>query len=233
MNMAENVREKKSLYYLTRTQLIILTAGFTITTGIIFLLGILVGQRIEEKKLPKTEEPLVKVPLQPQSPGSAPGAAKEEMTFYDTLTKIPPGKTAQKPVKETKPAEKAAKTAAKGKEPSAGKEKTVIVEKVGPSLAARKEALAVKGPEEKAEPAAPEGVWAVQVNAFVDEQPALGLVQRLKERGYDAYVVKASIRGRIWYRVRVGHLATRQEATEIQKVLKTKEKFTNAITVSR
>ena len=227
--MAENRRERKTLYYFTRGQLALLSVGCVITSGIIFLLGIVVGQRIEEKKLLKIGEPVVKVPLQSLSSTSAPEAAKEEMTFYDTLTKVPAGKTAEKPVKEKRPVEKVAKSAAPEKRSAAKEERRVIVEKVAPGLAAKKE-----GPKEKkAEAAAPQGAWAVQVNAFTEEGPALALVRRLKEKGYDAYVVKSTIRGRTWYRVRVGRLATRGAARELQEILKTKEKFPRAITVSR
>ena len=71
------------------------------------------------------------------------------------------------------------------------------------------------------------------MNAFPLERDAQSLSQKLKKKGYDAYVVSANIQGRTWYRVRVGNFATRQEARALQEVLKTKEKLAKAMTVSR
>jgi septal ring-binding cell division protein DamX len=55
----------------------------------------------------------------------------------------------------------------------------------------------------------------------------------LKAKGYDSYLLSTTIKGRDWYRVRVGHFATREEAKTLQENLQTKENFTKAITVSR
>ena len=75
-------------YYLSRVQLIILAVGFTATSLVVFFLGVFIGQGIEERKLMKKEEPVVKIPVEPllKGSGQAP-AAKEEITFYDTLSK--------------------------------------------------------------------------------------------------------------------------------------------------
>ena len=270
--MAENRKDRgNGLSYFNRAQLVILATAFTLTCVLVFLLGILIGQGIEERKLLKQEEPLVKVPLQPLTPGakSAQGApAKDELTFYDTLAKAP---SAAQPAKEAKSAEKAAKPEVKevkeakgAKEAKEAKEAKPAVkevkeaktakagdpektaasaqkakEKAGAESAAsetKKPAPAQKSAEEekaKAETAPREGSWAVQVNAFPDEKSAQRLVERLKEKGYDAYIVLTNIKGRDWYRVRVGHFAKREEAKGLQEDLQTKEKFTKAMTVSR
>ena len=217
--MAENRRGKDqaSHYYFSRGQLGILAVGFTVASLVVFFLGVLIGQRIEEKKLLKREEPLVKLPVRPSAKsGSVPGApAKEEMTFYDTLTKAPASKkpTSKKPgqgVKEVIPAKDAVK-------PPVDKVTGVPPEEVqGDS-----------GTETR------KRVWAVQVNAFRHKRDSTNLAKKLKDKGYDAYVISVNIKGRTWHRVRVGHFATRKEARELQKVLKTEEKFTRAITVSR
>ncbi|MFQ5902789.1 MAG: SPOR domain-containing protein [Candidatus Binatia bacterium] len=202
--MAENWRERgHGLYYFSRGQLIVLAVGFIVTSVVVFFLGILIGQGIEERKLLKKEEPLVKIPLRPlpQGSGLAPGApAKEEMTFYDTLAKPPTGSqpTRGEPTKESKPVQKS------------------------PGAEGAKADSGTRG-----------GVWAVQVNAYPHERDAKRLARKLKDKGYDAYVVSTRVKGRIWHRVRVGHLETRAHAKELQKTLKTKEKFTKAITVSR
>lgn len=249
--MAENRKGRgQGLYYFSRGQLVLLAAGFTAASVVVFFLGVLIGQGIEEKKLLKKEEPLVKIPVQPlpQASGSAPGApAKEEMTFYDTLAKAPTSaqSTRVEPAKEIKPAEKAVKPAVKEAKAVAKGGTAVPTEKVKEKagtektslmLEVKKEAPAQKtqeAEEEKAGTGTGEGVWTVQVNAYPQERDAKSLAKKLRDKGYDAYVVPTSIKGRTWHRVRVGHLETQEEAKELQETLKRKENFTKSITTSR
>ena len=277
--MAENRKGRgNGFYYFSRGQLVILATGFTLTSVLVFLLGILIGQGIEERKLLKQEEPLVKVPLQPQTPGSksAQGApAKDELTFYNTLAKSPSGaqparaqpakevksaeKEAKLEVKEAKPAKPEPKEAKEAKETkpavkevkevkaaraSGSEEAPATAQKAKEKAEAEKSAAAetkkpvpaqrvAEAEKPKAETAPQDGSWTVQVNAFPDERSAQRLVERLKQKGYDAYMVTTNIKGRDWYRVRVGHFAARAQAKELQEDLQTKENFTKAITVSR
>jgi cell division septation protein DedD len=216
--MAENRRGRGS-YYLSRGQLLTLAVGFTLTSALIFFLGVLLGQRIEERKLLRRDDAVVKIPLQPepQASATAAGAApKEEITFYDALTQKPgaasvPRAESKRKGGETKVAQKEAQS-----------EKTDSVKK--PEVAS---VAAGKGT------AGGDGAWSVQVNAFPVERDARRLAKRLTDRGYDAFVVTADIGGKTWYRVRVGRFATRSDAKALQEELQTKEKFTKAITVSR
>lgn len=265
--MSENRKDNGGLYYFSKTQLVIVGTGFTVTCVLVFLLGILIGQGVEERKLLKQEEPLVKVPLQPLAPGTKQGSSKDELTFYDTLAKTPSGaKPQSEPAKESKAAEKAAKLEAKQaketkpepKEPqeakpaakeikaakASGTEETqASAQKPKEKTAAEntaaaetKKAAPAKSAEEeknKTETASPERVWTVQVNAYPEESRAQKLVERLKQKGYDAYLVKANINGKDWFRVRVGRFAARAQTKELLEELQTKENFTKAIAVSR
>lgn len=259
--MAENRKGRgQGLYYWSRGQLVILAAGLTITSVVVFFLGILIGQGIEERKLVKKEEPLIKIPVQPLSQGATasgtPGKEKEEMTFYESLAKTPAsGQSARAEAqKEVKTAEKAVKPAAKGasaleKEVRVASvektEKVKVAGKVKEKAAAEKSASAAQAKKEagaqeatqtegaKASTGAGEKVWAVQVNAYPLERDAKNLAKRLKDKGYDAYVVPTNIKGKDWYRVRVGRLGTQEEAKALQEKLKTRENFTKSITTSR
>jgi len=221
----------------------ILAASFTIASGIVFFLGILIGQGIEQRKLLKREEPLVKIPVHPSAKGSgaSPGAsAKEEITFYDTLAK---GSTGAQPSRVGSPVE----IKPPGKTPKqVGRETKGVAQEVAVAPPQKAEEKAALKPERQKEPPAektpqaeetkPETVvrvWAVQVNAYPNERDAKSLAKKLQDKGYDAYVVSADIRGKTWYRVRVGRLASRQEAQELQETLKARENFTKAITTSR
>lgn len=239
--MAENRKGRgQGLYYWTRGQLLVLAVVFTATSVVVFFLGILVGQGIEERKLMKKEEPLIKIPAQPLSQGggvtTTPG--KEEMTFYEELAKKTPSAPSAnrvEPAKETKSAEKAAKPATKETKAPAQEVKIAPAEKVKAAEATR-EAPAKKAAEPKGTAASTEArekIWAVQVNAYPLERDAKSLAKKLRDKGYDAYVMPTNIKGKDWYRVRVGRFKTQEEAKTLQETLKTKEKFTKSITTSR
>ena len=89
--MAENRRGKENRFYFSRGQMVLLGAAFTLATVVIFFLGIFVGKSIEERKLLKKEEPLVKIPVKPGSaePSAAPAPPpqpRDEITFNDSLS---------------------------------------------------------------------------------------------------------------------------------------------------
>ncbi|MGH7769411.1 MAG: SPOR domain-containing protein [Candidatus Binatia bacterium] len=262
--MAENRKGTDGLYYVSKTQLFVVAAGFTLTCALVFLLGMLIGQGIEERKLLKQEESLVKIPLQPLTPGSKQGSSgKDELTFYDTLAKTPSGsqargepareskaaaektaKTDTKQVKETKPDQKAAQeakpaakevktvTASASKEPPPAAPKAKEKPAADNAAAETKKSASPKPSEEKSKTETSPKEWTVQVNASPDEKSQQQLVERLKQKGYDAYIVTTNQNGRDWYRVRVGHFAARGQAQELLEVLQTKENF-KAIIVGR
>lgn len=251
--MADN-RKSNGQYFLSRVQVIVLTVAFTITCVAAFVLGMVIGQGIEERKVLQREEPLVKLPLPPTAASkSGPGApAKDDLTFYDTLGKpsasAPPAKEAKaaKTAKETRAAREAklaaretraagkeAKPAARAtRETKAAAEETPVVAETPPEAGSAETASSAA--ETKRTEALPrEGGWTVQVNAYPEEKSAQRLVERLKEKGYDAYMVVSNIKGRTWHRVRVGRFATREEAKKAQEELQTKENLTKTVTVSR
>lgn len=242
--MAENRKGRGlGLYYFSRGQLLFLAAGFTLTSTVVFLLGILIGQRIEERKLVKKEEPLVQIPAQTQARASKSGGpSKDEMTFYDTLGKAPPPQpNIVQTEKKSKGPEKASKPNGKETEAAVNEKKTApaqpVQEKPNPGktvpLAEEQEKSSPSKKEGREGTAVGEGRWAVQVNAFPDEERARNLAERLKGKGYDAYVAVTNIKGRTWYRVRVGRFQSLDEARKLQETLKSKENFTKAITASR
>ena len=216
--MAENRKEHGAVrYYFSRGQLLLLGSGFTLTSVVIFLAGIFIGQKIEENKLlTRSDTPLVRIPAQTPPAGPAQGApAGEELTFYDTLAKGSAkaglAKKAEAPQAETKAEEKT-----KGKK---------LAAKTEPGPATEKS-------ETKAAPPS-QGEWTVQINAFPYERDAKNLAKSLADKGYDAYVMPIDVKGKAWYRVRVGHFATREKAKELQDTMVKKENFNTAIAVSR
>lgn len=67
--------------------------------------------------------------------------------------------------------------------------------------------------------------WSVQISAARAKDIADALVQRLKDKGYDGYVVQAEVKGQTYYRVRVGHFAAREEAESVRQSLARQEGF--------
>ena len=208
------------MFYFSRGQLGILAVGFTFTSAIIFFLGIYVGKEIEERKLRGKEEPIAKVPIRPPTRGSsfATGApVEEEMTFYDTLTQNAPSVGANAPVKGkgNRPGEKAPKAKdAMAKLSPEGK--TLPLSKKAKRKSVAK--IQRQGP-----------VWSVQIEAFRRQKDAMSLTNKLKTKGYDAYVVPDKKNDPRWYRVRVGRMDNQDLAREMLEILRKKEKYAKAI----
>lgn len=246
--MAENRREKDKRFYFSRGQMVLLGGAFILASVIIFFLGVFTGKGIEERRIVKLEEPAVKIPVKPAAPGGPAGqgsTTKEEMTFYNTLTK-PTG--AQSPAEEkataTKPVEKSAKAESKEtklqtkeSKPPAKETKVQTKEAAPAPKPVENKAEKSLAPAEAPKPASPVETaevkesgkgWTVQVNAFPDERSAKTWVDRLKNKGYNAYVTEVNVKGKIWYRVRVGRYNSREEAKKVEEALKTKENYTKA-----
>jgi cell division septation protein DedD len=68
-----------------------------------------------------------------------------------------------------------------------------------------------------------ENTWTVQVLATNDQQIADEWMQKLKAKGYEAFVTDAFVRGKHWQRVRVGRLSTLREAEALRSELASTE----------
>lgn len=73
-----------------------------------------------------------------------------------------------------------------------------------------------------------EAFWSVQVSAFKAEQNAVDLAAGLKDRGWEAYVIRAKGDGGQVYRIHVGRFRTREAAERLLRKLKDKEGLGNA-----
>lgn len=70
--------------------------------------------------------------------------------------------------------------------------------------------------------------WSVQALATADQQLANDWLNKLKAKGYQAFVVAAEIKGQTWHRLRIGNFATRQEAEAVRATLQANEGFRDA-----
>jgi len=229
--MAENRRGKDSRYYLSRGQMIILGGTFTLASIVVFLIGMMVGKELEERKILKKDEPLVKMPVKPTNTAAGAAAKSDEITFYDTLAKSRGGQAlAEPPSKDAKPAEKAVR--AEVKEPKAVAKPETQVAKPTEEKAAKPQPSVETAKPEPAE-VGENRVWRAQVDAFPDERSAKLLVDRLKNKGYNAYVSEVENRGKPWFRVSVGKYGSREEADKVVGALKGKENYAKAFAASK
>ena len=206
----------------------LLGGAFTLASVIIFGLGMFVGKEIEARKIVRPEEPLVKVPVKPSPRGAAgtEGAkSKDDLTFYNTLTKTPESKQAAETKTEEKETEKSARTAAKEKKPQ-GQEETArakAAENRGEKSPVAAEPETKAQAMESAEAKTNGKDWNVQANSYPDAKSAKDLVDRLKNKGYNAFVTEANVKGKVWYRVRIGRFESREEAEKTVAALKSNE----------
>jgi cell division protein FtsN len=83
------------------------------------------------------------------------------------------------------------------------------------------------------EPHRPSPLWTVQVASFHQSRDAEGVAGQLKGRGYDAYVIAAEVKSKIWHRVRVGQGIHHRQALELRNALMARESFADAFIAVR
>jgi DedD protein len=224
--MAENRREKNRRYYFTKGQMALLGGAFTLASVIIFGLGMFVGKEIEARKTPRPDEPQVKVPVKPPGTGAAEGAkGKDDLTFYNTLKKTPSSQQAADSKAEESAPEKSAKPAAKEKKTQ---EQEMTTSRAKAEGRAENAPATKMQTAENADAKTNDKSWSVQANSYPDTKSATDLVDRLKNKGYNAFVTQADVKGKVWYRVRIGPFASREEAEKTVAALKSKEDLEKA-----
>lgn len=177
-----------------------------------------------EKEEPVVQDPAVKpgemrfdskpepFPAAPPPPKSGPSAQtpgnpipKEDLTFFDTLKDKEKKGVALQSKKETKPiAQKTKRPAEKKSDPK----KVSVPPTSGPS-----------------------GAYTIQVASFADKKGAETLSQKLKKKGYDAYVAAGEVPEKgTRHRVRIGHYPSRTEAQKAAERIQEAEKLSFLIT---
>lgn len=73
------------------------------------------------------------------------------------------------------------------------------------------------------------GKFTVQIAAFGFEEEAKKRATELKNKGYSAFYVPATVNGKTWYRVNVGLFATQKEAQDYRQEFSSKTKLTGSL----
>lgn len=154
----------------------------------------------------------------------------------ETASRPPPSSITQAPTpvdeagaaagSEAEPEATASEPAADGAEPAAS---------TAQSEDAEQQTGATETPEagaEEPESVPEQGGFAVQVGGFRNRSNALGLRDRLRDRGYTVYVDQTEWKGGPLYRVRVGPVISESEAESLKSRL-AREQELSGIVVSR
>jgi cell division protein FtsN len=200
-------------------------AGVVLGAVIVFSLGVMVGQRVTES-VPSLGEPPPILPTEtlvppqpsghevPPDPEENSPSAGEKLTFFDTLSKEkaePPPALPKAPPKPPPPPPPVVAPAAKP-EPEA---------KVPPRAPA--------SPAEQIAALRGSGTYHVQVSSTTNREWANDLVARLKKKGISAVSTPVTLKGKQWYRIRIGTFPDRDSAVRARKVLKEKMKLDGMI----
>jgi cell division septation protein DedD len=206
-------------------------------SAVVFFLGIFVGKGLQQSQIAK-EERIVRLPVSADG-GTRPAepARDNELRLSDELARggAPPTPVVNLAVRR---ASETAPTVEPPRLVTIPPTPLPAVAPTPPADLARADDITRAAPVPS--PAARIGErdvgagrsWSVQVNATRDESAANGLVRRLQERGYNAYVVRVGLQGDTWFRVRVGRFPTMEAATAVVVRLKNEERYSRAFLVN-
>jgi cell division protein FtsN len=198
---------------------------------VVFFLGIFVGKGLQESRLAR-EERVERLPIDPASMGRT-GTASRSVPAAPADPAVPgaePSSGLQLAVRPAPSPSEPAPTASPSPT-AAASPKPTEPRAVVPSPTASAPTQVVAAPtagRDSAIVGAPRGRWSVQVNATKDAYTARRIVQRLRQRGYNAYAIEVVYRDEPVYRVRVGRFPTMESATAVLVRLKNEEQFTRA-----
>lgn len=235
-------------------QIFFLFFGSAIGACMIFVLGVVVGKRVEARNAAHHQQAPVADPL---AALDELGSTEEGLTFHSTLTEkrpagrkeaprdegrpeVPPSRIAEARA-EAEPAERggnpgkpegaeAEPRAAAAAAPAARPERFDKPDKVAVRAekgekAARPEARPEKAAETKAADAK-KGHFTLQLSAFATKSEAVEFVKRLREAGYKPFMVEGQVPGKgLMYRVRLGDFATRDGALTAKGEFERKQKM--------
>jgi len=164
-------------------------------------------------------------PGTPAVDNSFQGGSVDVLTNENINEVIPPSSTVKKvtsekeiktarPVNTAKSTKKAAKKKVK-KAPARKKGRVVEVSDSG-----RKKELAASGPS-----------FAIQVASYDKKSKARAEVQTLKDRKYDAFIDRTRVKGKQYYRVRIGPIASKGKAIRLLNSIQEESRYENSYMV--
>jgi cell division protein FtsN len=184
---------------------------------------------------PTSRELTVKENKAKQERGKELEASKQDKELWEYLVnkkelQPPTRKPSPKPqAKKEKLIVKAPKAAAPESEKP--EKSSAVPEKPSPASEKPKSSAVLAKVSPKPSPDSKTPYFTIQVGSFKNQDNAGALAAKLNKKGYLlARVVEAEIEGRgTWYRVRVGRFVIREDADQLAKILREKEKLATAV----
>jgi len=231
-------------FSLDSRQLGLVVFGAVIFVALVFVLGMSVGRRWEEKK--QAEQPVQAAAAPAQAPVAAPPTVPEVVPVPEPIAPpVAPPVTTPAAVPAAQPEKTAAaQTQVVGK-PAPGKPGMVSKPETAkkPATAPQTDLTFPKvltSNSKKTTPLTPEkkpagrDAYTVQVGAFNDKAEAQQRVDKLKKKGYAARVVAVNgPGGETLYKVRVGKFVKREEAATASRDIGKSEGGQSFITIDK
>lgn len=205
--------------------------GIVLAAVVIFGLGVMEGARVSERAaavapppsaLPTETlkpQPLTAVaPVVPVSP--------DKLTFYDRLSGLAPAPPVALPDGQPRPQGSSPAALPESQRSSARQPEALVSPPTASAAPAKANApaalstAATTAVPSKSDPAAQirkltgKGRFTVQMAAVSERSAAAETTALIKRNGFDSVTVKASIKGKTWYRIRVGSFPNKQAATQ-------------------
>ena len=219
----------RELSYLSRSQLVILAVSFIVTGAVSGFCGFIAGQKITQGRQTALQLAAARRSVlaymtkdasqaEPESNDAAADAGPVEGKRLPENTAVPPLKVVTA-------------TAVDGDSPEVKAKKSTEVSALNVTQPDTAEPKPATHPPAKKDLVT--NIWSVQISATQDRSAAQLLQDRLKGKGFDAFVVEAEVNSGRWYRVRVGRFSSSQEADKMRQDLQVKESLANAFVTAK
>lgn len=216
-------------------QIFFLFFGSAVGACLIFVLGVLIGKRLEARALALSPAP-VEDPLAALDQLGEADDADDGLTFHKALThESKKSEKAEKPEKPAEPVMASLPEAPAPKPVAAPAPKPVVAaapkpEAVPPKPAPAPAPLPAGKPQVVAAAAKKPDVAAthftLQLSAFPEKSDAEEFMKKIQSSGYKPFLVSSEVPGKgLFYRVRVGDFSTRQAALDAKNEFERKQRL--------
>ncbi len=190
---------------LDNRQIFFLFFGLSVVGCFVFALGVMVGHRVDwsgSSQVAQVEDD----PL--QALDGLEDEAGPELTFQQGLTTpatalVPPTRDPSE-VQENSNAEAAQASEAQAKPTQAQASDAAASTLAASAPATPPKPAAARGKKISVDPSRKRRLFTLQMKAFSREDEAQRFAERLRSNGHDVRVEAHEVRGRLWYRVRMG-----------------------------
>ena len=208
----------------TNRQIIFLFLGFLILFILVFALGVIVGKGLGDseikiaKKLPKNEVPRVEDTKEDGNEISTDDISQQELKDILNETKTDgPQKT------EDPTTEESIKIDPAGEKKIAMNAESEVSLKVEKPEIVKEEKNSLLSKNTPLPPVVADGQYTIQIGSFKNESDAKKLQNKLKSKGYPAFLKQVTIGEDTWFRLRIGTFETKDQAKIYGDIMLKKE----------